>query len=288
MKFCCGIVLYNPDIQMLNNIKKFEDQVEKIYIYDNSENGLKNKLILEEYLKNEYCYISLGENLGLAYALNHICKIAIEDGFDFIFTMDQDSVFDEGAVKKMIEFAENNCQYGMIIPKIIPYFNKIIRENESGDLSETIVKFAITSGSLLNLDAYRMSEKFDDSLFIEHVDVDFCIKLNKIQRKIIRLNYVILFQRAGNSIPKKLLGRTVHPLFANPIRGYYLFRNQKYLKRKYGKELYSYTGKLYKTLIKTILYEDQKGKRIKLYIEGYISGQRNVMGKYNPVNKIQG
>lgn len=278
MRYCCVVVLYNPTEKMISNLSQYEEYVEKIYLIDNSDQQLNLELQNKLIYKCNYSF--LDGNKGLAYALNIACQSAVNEGFDYIFTMDQDSVFHEGSITYMKEFMNQYPHYGMVVPTISPYFDDGIRNNQSKTKDDD-AKFAITSGSLLNLNVYIRVGGFDNSLFIEHIDVDFCIRLYKNGESIRRLGNAILYQRAGNSEPRRILWKEVHPLFASPIRGYYLFRNQKYLKRKYGSEIFDFTGKLYKTIIKTVLFEDKKFFRIGYYIKGYLAGCSGRMGKYN-------
>lgn len=277
MRFCCTVVLYEPNLEMLQNINQLGKNVEKVFIMDNSSSSHSD--FLKNNMKYLYEYQYWGCNKGLAYALNDACSKAAAENFDYIFTMDQDSIFEETSMDKMKEFVMFHNQHGMLAPQIIPYFKHIpdIHLKEKADFE--IVKFAITSGCLMNIKAFQDVGGFDSKLFIEHIDVDYCIKLYQNSWSLLRMNHAILYQRAGNSIPKKLFGRVVHPLFASPVRGYYLFRNQKYIKQKYGNLIYGFTGKLYKTLIKTILYEDKKLIRILFYIKGYLAALNHQMGE---------
>ena len=92
MKFCGVVVWYNPADDVLNNINSYITEIEKLYIIDNSKDN-HNNLLADYKYQNKCEYISLHKNLGLAYALNVGCKKAIKDSFDYVLTMDQDSIF---------------------------------------------------------------------------------------------------------------------------------------------------------------------------------------------------
>lgn len=274
-RICMGVVLYNPNLKMLENIQSFIGDVSKIYIYDNSLNSHQDMFKkIKSSIQIEYMWN--GQNDGLSHALNCICKKAFLDQYDYIFTMDQDSIFVSCSIKNMVEFANRiQTPIGIIAPKIQHYFN----EKEIDLLKDQPLrkgykkkKFAITSGSLINLNILDRLGYFEEKFFIEHIDTEYCIRMCNQGYKIIELENAILLQRAGNSQVKKILGKEVHPLYANPIRGYYLFRNHIFILRKYGKSVYQYTAPLYKTIIKTLLFEDHKFNRIYYYIKGALDG----------------
>ncbi len=108
-RFCGCVVLFNPDDSVINNIKSYINQLEYLYIIDNSP--IDHSEWIKQNLRNaSYQYYGFKENLGLAFALNYACKKAIKDGFDYILTMDQDSIFENNSVEKLKEYAsKTNC-----------------------------------------------------------------------------------------------------------------------------------------------------------------------------------
>ena len=62
------VVLYNPGIHVINNIKSFVNQVDKLFIVDNSERV--NAEIVEQINRLSHTeYIFNKSNLGIASAL---------------------------------------------------------------------------------------------------------------------------------------------------------------------------------------------------------------------------
>lgn len=287
-KYAGVVVLYNPENGFMDNIKTYINYIDKLYVIDNSE--LINESLIEKIRKEPKCiYIKLGENKGLAYALNMGCRMAIKDEFDYALTMDQDSYFEESAVKQVEDFIESSVEkYAIVCPNVKSiYFDYI--EN-TGKVAYTLInendneikKWVMTSGSMMNLKDYSDVGGFDDKMFIAHVDIDLCIKINKKSKKIIMLGEAIIYQRFGNSRPKRILWKTVHPSFASPVRTYYLFRNQKYLEKKYGKSINKFMDvHLYKFIIKIVLFEKQKFKKLMLGYKGILDAKKNIMGKYS-------
>lgn len=87
-----GIVLYQPDMTRLKQcIVNLEKQVDKIYVFDNSE----KKINLTD---EQIVYMTEGENRGISYALNRIIEKAQIDGFEWVVTMDQDSIIPDGMI----------------------------------------------------------------------------------------------------------------------------------------------------------------------------------------------
>lgn len=287
-KYCGVVVFYNPEVSVLENINTYINDLEKLYVVDNSNQSNKG-LIDKIKSKHKVTYIHLRENKGLAYALNEGCGIAIEDGFDYCLTMDQDSRFETGSVRIMKDFIEqSNKEYAIIAPNVksIYYDDRlneemvaytILKENDSN--RET--NWVMTSGSLMSLRDYSTVNGFDNDLFIAHIDIDIGLKFAANNKKIIQLKDALIYQRFGNSIPKKILWKTVHPSFADPVRTYYLFRNQKYLEEKYTTKMKSFIGvNLYKFVVKIVMFEPQKIMKLKMGLRGIIDARKGNMGKF--------
>lgn len=285
-KYAGVVVLYQPKDNVWENIQSYLEEIELLYVMDNSVEW--NAPVVEQVKQSEKCrYISMQGNKGLAVALNKGCQLAKEEGYDYILTMDQDSVFEKGSVTTMIKKIEESKEhYAMIAPNVTSIY-----PDENGEMktSYTLLQkgeekqetWVMTSGSLMNLADYETVGGFDESFFIAHIDVDFGIRMYQKKMKIVMLGDAMIYQRFGNSKPKKLLWKTVHPWYEDSSRTYYLFRNQTYMLQKYGKEYKKLIHvSLANHIIKILIFEDKKIEKVKKAIEGYRDGKKGKMGKY--------
>lgn len=279
-------VLYNPDSSVKDNICTYIDALEIVFVIDNSEE--KNWEIIDWCKSNcKIEYISLNGNEGLGKALSLGISKAIMMGMDYVMTMDQDSFFANNAVqilKKYIEIS-NLMNVGIICPTANLIFgedgNYYIVENYFKNRKDVTKKdWVMTSGSMMNSVIYKNVGGIDESLFVDHIDIDLGIKMKKAGYEIHQLLDARIYQRLGNSKEKKFLWKTIHPMYTSPLRTYYVVRNQKYLLNKHGKEFKKFTNVSYlKILIKIILYEDSKLEHFKMFYKGYQDGRRGKMGK---------
>ena len=79
MKVAAVVVLYNPDENVKKNIKSYINSVDVVYAVDNSSQDNS-----ENFSDDKIVYLSNGDNMGIAYALNVGAKKAIEDGHNVI------------------------------------------------------------------------------------------------------------------------------------------------------------------------------------------------------------
>jgi len=275
------VVFYNPNDDVIENIKSYIKDIRKLYIIDNSENKneeLINKII-NQFSNVEYFW--LGENKGIAYALNKGAELAIKNGAEWLLTMDQDSKFKENVLRKMINFIKTNdtSKVGIISP-----LHKMRGDEYIGsdDIIEKIT--VMTSGNLLNLFAYKKCNKFRDDYFIDYVDHEYCLRLRKNGFKILVLTSAVLYHNLGTIKVYNFFRKKIKVTNHSPLRRYYISRNRLDVFKKYIKnEPYFVLLDLKSFLlewIKILLFEQNKWKKSKFIVRGIKDFLIGKKGKY--------
>lgn len=288
-KVAAIIVSYNPDKNLLDSVNLLISQVEKIIIVDNGSIEEKRKDISSiKDIDNERIEIIFNEeNLGIATALNIGVREALKQGFNWILTMDQDSKASKDMVEKMFEVYNNiDEKERKSILSIFPNFvDKRIQSIEENSVMNTYeyVDADITSGNLVNAEVFDKVGFFDDSLFIDLVDTDFCMRLNEKNIKMIKVRDAILYHSLGESQSVKSILGKFNTSNHSALRRYYMTRNRFYIWERY-KDLNSFTlnrdKKLFKKeFIKIILGEKDKVNKIKMVFKGYKDYKKGVRGK---------
>lgn len=276
MKTSATVIWYNPDNENINNIKTYINYVEKIYIIDNS---MKNNMKLSSSLNNDKIeYVYNNKNLGIAKALNLACEKAINDGFEWILTMDQDSSFDSDGIKKYFETFDNmeKENIGIFSPRHI-LKNDTKEFDESSDFLE--VDHVMTSGNLLNLKIWEEIGRFDENLFIDEVDSEICFRIIENGYKVIQLNKIRMFHELGNLEKKNFFTRKISVLNHNHIRKYYIMRNKFYMLKKYKKYRSRYIYYIFNDFFKVIFYEKDKLRKLKYMFKGIADFMKRKMGE---------
>lgn len=194
-------------------------------------------------------------NIGVAAALNKGLQKAIDEGYDWLLTMDQDSVFEPGALKELKDVAFSSRENIAIVSP----FHFIKRPVKTSAIEE--VTITMTSGNLLRVSAARSVGMFEEKLFIDSVDNEYCLRLRKHGFRIIRVNRSILHHALG-TLKKNIV---THPA----SRRYYITRNMLYVMKKYFPRLFLFGSKeLIKSFVLILLIEDDKWSKIKAMFRG--------------------
>ena len=273
METLAGITLYEPDVhRLLENIDAVIPQVDKLICVDN---GSKNIAEIKDRVHWKYPEVEIienNENLGIARALNQIFEYAEEHVYDWVLTLDQDSVCPANLMeeyKKHLEITD----VGVLSPKMVDRnFEKEIQTEKPYDYIDK----CITSASLTSVETWERVGGFWEYLFIDFVDHDFCAKCQKAGIKIIRVNSVALLHELGNGEHHTFLGRRVTALNHSPFRKYYIVRNWViYLKMHKDVIEYETVRNSYRFFfLKTVLFEDQKFKKLIQMLKGRRDGKQ--------------
>ena len=291
MKIEGVVVLYHPEDDILKNIETYINYVDKLYLIDNTPNVDSNDKY-KKYKKIEY--VPLKDNKGIAYALNYAAKLAIKDNASWLLTMDQDSSFYKDGLRKMIDFLKEMKKSKSLNEILGVNYDKIgvlspyhITNKNQGNLG--IIKGVdypdevMTSGNLINLEAYKKIKGFKEWLFIDCVDFDYCFNLKKHGYEVMVLNYVYLNHNLGDIIKIKILGKEIYTDNHNATRWYYMSRNRKYIISLYSDifpAFCKYQEKCTRReMLKIILFEKNKFSKISAIIKGSKDFKHNVKGK---------
>ena len=278
MKFAGVVVAFNPSDIVVDNIKTYINNIDKLYVVDNSENTDNSKMFSFN-KKIEYIYNK--KNLGIAKALNIGAERAIKDGFDWLLTMDQDSNFDNGALKKMEEFIIKLKDIKEIDNILEVEYKKVALIAPTYKLDPTFestlgINFPLmvmTSGNLINLEIYKKVNGFKDWLFIDCVDFDYCLNLKQHGYEIIQLNNAILNHHLGSGKVYRFLWMKKSSSNHSAVGRYYMVRNRHYIYDMYHEDFPYYCdlemGRTKREAIKVLLFERNKIKKIRYMIRGY-------------------
>lgn len=279
MDISAGIVLFNPDIKRLKeNIDAVIVQCTHVYLVDNGSGNIDEVLeLLKKYKKSKISVICNAKNHGIAKALNQLASVAQKDGYEWLLTLDQDSV----APYNIIEEFEKYITYqdiGTLCPVI---YDRNKGEEIKAKEGSIEIDECITSGSLLNIKAWNKIGGFDENLFIDGVDFDICYRLKKNGYKILCIQSVVLLHELGHIEYHRFLFWRVLVKNHSAFRKYYIARNIIYIAKKRKSVLLVVKGLLQeiKMLGIVILYEEDKLNKSRCICRGIYDGFKGKVGE---------
>lgn len=285
------IITYNVENNFKNRINKLKGKVDEIIVVDNGSKPETISMLKE--LEKEITIIYLEKNRGIAYALNKGIKYSIKKGYEWILTLDHDSIVTDDMVKNMLKCYENfdkelKKKVAMLVPVHVEekeYQNSSVVSSEEKFSKPYIeVLTEITSGALTKAEIYKNVGLYDEKLFIDLVDHDYCLSLNKKGFKVIQVNSAVLIHNLGESVKKNVLGLKMIPTNHSPLRRYYMSRNRHYIWDKYKEDFPGWVltdkRRFITENLKIILFEDKKIEKFKYIKKGIKDYKNNIFGEF--------
>jgi rhamnosyltransferase len=243
-----------------------------------------NRGMLTKLLTNDKTvYLHDGENGGIAQRLNYAAAFAREKGFSWLLTMDQDSFFDSETLTQYLscvnayQSAEKVSMFG------IEHDERNLAQTASCVFTKT--SLLITSGSLVNIPVHTAIGGFDEKLFIDQVDHEYCFRSIVQGYDVLKVQNVLMRHAIGEASTHrslKSLKRTARALHS-PVRLYYMVRNYFYVKEKYKgfftNEIAAFRYHLFIRIKNNLLYNDNKGRFLHYLFKAYRDFKRGKMGK---------
>ena len=250
---CAVIVSYDPGSILLDNIEALLPQVHRCILVDNGSHN--DEIVKEAEERYGVEVIELGENKGIAFALNVGLEYCVKNEFPMFLSMDQDTVLEPDAVDHL---AKALIEEGAVSAGI--NWDRSISKDKS-------VEYLITSGNLVLVEAAKSIDGFDASLFIDSVDFDFCLRLRDKGYKIVKVADAGARHNLGDETGS---GRfRTHSAF----RWYYISRNHFYIIKKHGSRHRLFCLKkraaFLKEMIMLAMWDKERGAKFKALLQGY-------------------
>jgi rhamnosyltransferase len=302
-KIAALVVTYFPDSLFSKRLDRLLEQTERAVVVDNGSDAASLAWRQRYQDRAGITILENGTNLGIASALNRGMRLLAAEGFDWVLTLDQDSMIDEGCVSALLETLAKDSNPGEVAliganrhdlgaglsehrwvrPKQGPPFFERVPCDRIGPDGVTLV---ITSGTLTSVEAFERLGPFKDDFFIDFVDSEYCLRARKSGYRILVSGEARLDHRIGSKRQARLLGFTISPMHHSPLRKYYIFRNAVGIIRSYGRScphwlVYQILA-LFEIIIGVLVFEDRKGAKLRACLVGLWDG---LLGRGGPAQR---
>ena len=179
------IVAYRPDEGFPDRIQQIRSQVDELLVVDNSED-----LSLKLPAGAGVTVIANANRGGIAGALNRAIDHARAAGFSHICFFDHDSVAPAGMVQRLVRELEQvqgtligpiyvNSASGHPGRFVIDVNGRPVSRWLKGGHGVIPAFFLITSGTVVALERLPSGIRYDESMLVDMVDVEFCLRVRQ-------------------------------------------------------------------------------------------------------------
>lgn len=235
------IVTYYPNLnQLCELLRSLESQVAGAVIVDNASMGVDWGCIDCLSLNNlKIDLIKLEVNLGLGGALNVGVNFSRKSNFSYVLLLDQDSLPDPMMVSNLhLAFEKLNSvkDVAAVGPRFKDPISGLLAKFKTSnrkyhhDFAE--VDFLITSGSYISMSTFDRIGEFNEGLFIDYVDTEWCFRARKFGMEVFGVDDAVMTHSLGESRIRIWLLRWRTISLHRSFRYYFMYRNWVHLSRK--------------------------------------------------------
>lgn len=202
LKIIAGIVLYNAETNRLfREIESVLSQVDMVCLCDN---GSTNISLIEKKIisLDKVVLLKNRSNLGIGTASNQICSYAEKNGFDWVLMLDHDTICPSNLVSTYVKYI-GDPMLGMLCPNVVD--SDLVQNvyNSKNESETEYVNRCIQSAIFIRVSAWKKCGGFNEWMFIDFVDFDFCKRMEINGYKILRCCSVTVDHQLGKRVFSK-------------------------------------------------------------------------------------
>ncbi|HYO85012.1 MAG TPA: glycosyltransferase [Dermatophilaceae bacterium] len=276
------VVLYYPQAAVRDVVGAALRHVSSVAVVDNTPGGSDPDLMPDD---ERVTLLDRGVNLGLGEAYNRAATWALERDAAWLLILDQDSILADDYLSRMGRaIGDFRVAGGGPVAVAGPLFVNPMAPAEQVPLPwVSVTDMVISSGSLVSLSAWTRIGGFDAGLFIDYVDIDFCLRAADEGFAVVRVGEVLMSHLMGNSAENLVLGRFVRRSSNYPpTRHYYLARNSVHALRAHARHHRSWARrelvKRAKFTLLSALVEPRRPAMVRATVDGLVDGLRGRRG----------
>jgi rhamnosyltransferase len=278
------VVSYNPGPEVRGVLCSVLPQVSTVFVIDNASNK-ESTLALEGLCAQlGATLVANEENIGVAGAYNQAAKVAVSQGYEWMLLLDQDSVAPVGLVSQLmcgVDRWRGTRLSAVVCPTSIESEHTVHKSADPG--ADTPVKTCLNAGSMVRLAAWEAVGGYDEGLFVDYVDFDFCFRCRRRGWEIIQVGGAVMVHTSGTPTRHRILWTRPVTWNRPAPRRYYIARNRILFYRKYWRFDTRWVLRdvcyALKEMALLVLFESSTREKLRAIGAGIVDGCRGVTGK---------
>ena len=302
MKVHALIVTFNPELNVLRfEIGLLAPQVEKIWMVDNASSQSLAGWVDALGLNDKLHLVQMPANLGLGAAQNTGIRMARAAGASHVLILDQDSEPMPDMVARLLAASDRLQSAGVRVAAVAPVYADSATGPASGFVrlgwldfkkqtalpGQEVVEadFVISSGSLVAVSVLDDIGPMDESLFIDHVDTEWCLRAQSKGYKLFGVPAARMVHTLGDRRTRIWFLRWRNVPYHSPFRYYYILRNSLLMQRRPYMPLKWRVAELIRCCRVVCFYglfAPQRRACLRMMWRGIVDGLRGVSGPMKP------
>ena len=298
MKIHAIVVTYNPELDVLSReLELVIPQVDKIWLVDNASSSSLATWVDDLGLHDKLELVRMPSNLGLGAAQNAGIQLACSAGATHALILDQDSQPMPDMVDRLLAASDQLQSSGVPVAAVAPVYADSATGPASGFVrlgwldfkKQTVLPgqdvveadFVISSGSLIPVSVLDDIGPMDESLFIDHVDTEWCLRAQSKGYKLFGVAGARMVHMLGDRRARIWFLRWRNVPYHAPFRYYYILRNSLLMQRRLYMPLKWRVAEALRCLRVLVFYglfAPRRGECLRMMFKGLWHGVRGISG----------
>jgi rhamnosyltransferase len=271
---------------MRSAICSVRPQVSTVFVIDNASAREGRPALAELCADLNVALTVNNENVGVAGAFNQAARMAIDQGHSWLLLMDQDAVAPAGLVRHLMLAVER--WRGTRLPAVLCPIS--VDRDPSGHQSavphaDRAVEACMNAGSIVRLAAWEAVGGYDERLFLDYVDHDFCFRCRQQGWEVVQACGTAMVHSPGSPTRHRFLWRCPTTSNHSALRRYYMTRNRILFYRRYWRFDANWVlrdmCRAIREVMALVLFESGKGEKLSAIGVGVVDGCRGITGRTN-------
>lgn len=281
--------MFEPPLDAVENIRLMASQAKVIAVDDGSPRRHETLLRSVERLAG-VTLVRLPTNVGIAAAMNVGIRHSIRDGANMVVTFDQDSTPRPDHVKRVCEVIVNLGDIDCVVAGPGLVGGELLSPDVANAPGPIPVTSLYQSGMGLPVGTLLRIGFFDESLFIDGVDTEYCMRVKRFGGAVFALPDLELPHRLGVGHQNFRRVRVGHftpvATFHSAERRYYMNRNLVCLIRRYWRdEPHWAIVSIRRTMGSNILSWTVEDDRMRKFVASVRGIAHGLLGRGGPMNR---
>lgn len=296
------VVTFNPELDVL--LREFEllsPQVDKIWLVDNASSQSLAVWVSGLPWVGQLELVQMSANWGLGAAQNAGIQRARAAGASHVLILDQDSEPMPDMVARLLAASDRLQSAGVRLAAVAPVYADSATGPASGFVrlgwldfkkqsalpGQEVVEadFVISSGSLVPVSVLDDIGPMDETLFIDHVDTEWCLRAQSKGYRLFGVPGARMVHTLGDRRTRIWFLRWRNVPYHSPFRYYFILRNSLLMQRRPYMPLKWRVAELIRCCRVVCFYglfAPQRGACLRMMWRGIVDGLRGVSGPMKP------
>jgi rhamnosyltransferase len=287
-RICAVIVTHHPRAPLDESLAMLAPQVSELLIVDNGSPAPQLEQLSGAAAGAGATLLPLGANRGIAHALNIGLQQARAHSCPWLATFDQDSLPGASMLEEMLRAAASHpraARVALISPVHVDVRLGVSLGPKKAEREAPlwrVLRTAMTSGNLVDVEKVIALGGFEEDLFIDYVDHELCLRLRRYGYEVLEARQVRLPHALGEVSAHRMGGRTLRVTHHCAARRYYISRNRLILWWRYARTEGHWVRRDMRSFVTElagiVLHEQQRLTKLRMVVRGIRDAVRGVRG----------